>query len=82
MTVNDATEVKEKDVEQDQAMMGRQLKGWQYKTMAVIAILLSGFAIYVNSLMNIQEIYRNIIFLALLLILAFLLYPARKKKEI
>ncbi|GAJ99756.1 LOW QUALITY PROTEIN: TRAP-type uncharacterized transport system, fused permease component [Geomicrobium sp. JCM 19055] len=79
MTVNDATEVKEKDVEQDQAMMGRQLKGWQYKTMAVIAILLSGFAIYVNSLMNIQEIYRNIIFLALLLILAFLLYPARKK---
>ncbi|MBM7634587.1 TRAP transporter permease [Geomicrobium sediminis] len=79
MAVNDATEVKEKDVEQDQAMMGRQLKGWQYKTMAVIAILLSGFAIYVNSLMNIQEIYRNIIFLALLLILAFLLYPARKK---
>ncbi|EZH67058.1 C4-dicarboxylate ABC transporter permease [Bacillaceae bacterium JMAK1] len=79
MAVNEATDVKEKNVEQDQAMMGRQLKGWQYKTMAVIAILLSGFAIYVNSLMNIQEIYRNIIFLTLLLILAFLLYPARKK---
>ncbi|MED4127997.1 TRAP transporter permease [Shouchella miscanthi] len=65
----------------EQAGIGRQLSGWQYRMMSVIAIFLSAFAIYVNSFMNIQEIYRNILFLLLLLILAFLLYPATKKSS-
>lgn len=63
----------------EQTGIGRQLSGWQYRIMALVAIFLSGFSLYVNSFMNIQEIYRNILFLALLLVLAFLLYPATKK---
>ncbi|WP_353626264.1 TRAP transporter large permease subunit [Bacillus sp. JCM 19041] len=63
----------------EQTGIGRQLSGWQYRTMAIVAIFLSAFSLYVNSFMNIQEIYRNILFLALLLVLAFLLYPATKK---
>ncbi|MFS0786393.1 TRAP transporter permease [Shouchella sp. 1P09AA] len=58
--------------------IGRALSGWQYRVVAFVAVLLSAFSIYVNSFMNIQEIYRNILFLTMLLILAFLLYPARK----
>nr|WP_239421905.1 TRAP transporter permease [Bacillus sp. CGMCC 1.16541] len=44
-----------------------------------IAVVLSLFTVSVNGLMNIQEIYRNIIFLGFLLVLTYLLYPARKK---
>ncbi|WP_044895370.1 TRAP transporter permease [Bacillus alveayuensis] len=56
----------------------RSLNGIFRYIVSSIAILLSGFAIYSNSLSNIQEIYRNLIFLVLLLILTFFLYPARK----
>ncbi|TKC18096.1 TRAP transporter permease [Robertmurraya kyonggiensis] len=57
----------------------RQLTGTQAKIVAGFAIGLSVFSIYVNGFMNIQEIYRNVIFLGFLFILGFLLYPATKK---
>lgn len=57
----------------------RKLSGYQATIVAVVALVLSLFAIYVNGFSNIQEIYRNIIFLGLIFILTFLLYPATKK---
>ncbi|HWO77847.1 MAG TPA: TRAP transporter permease [Bacillus sp. (in: firmicutes)] len=57
----------------------RQLTGKQATIAAVFAIGLSVFSIYVNGFMNIQEIYRNVIFLGFLFVLGFLLYPATKK---
>ena len=64
---------------QESVSIGRALKGKQQKIVAFTGILLSGFAVYVNSFINMQEIYRNVLFLALLFVLAFLLYPATKK---
>ncbi|MBM7703009.1 TRAP transporter permease [Metabacillus iocasae] len=57
----------------------RTLTGNQKRLAVSVAVLLSLFTISVNGLMNIQEIYRNIIFLGFLLVLTYLLYPARKK---
>lgn len=56
----------------------RSLNGISGYIASAIAVLLSCFAIYSNSISNIQEIYRNLIFLVLLLILTFFLYPSRK----
>ncbi|WP_246938544.1 TRAP transporter permease [Bacillus pinisoli] len=59
----------------------RLLSGKQALVLAIVGALLSGFSIYVNAFTNIQEIYRNSAFLAFLLILALLLYPARKSGD-
>ncbi|PTM57559.1 TRAP transporter permease [Desmospora activa] len=59
----------------------RTLQGTQRKIVAAIGVLLSAFAIYINSFINVQDIYRNIIFLTFLLVLAFLLYPTTKKEN-
>lgn len=56
----------------------RDLTGKQATFISIIALGLSLFALYANSFMNIQEIYRNIIFLAFIFILGFYLYPAMK----
>ncbi|MFC3041594.1 TRAP transporter permease [Virgibacillus xinjiangensis] len=56
----------------------RNLTGKQKLVISIVAATLSSFAITVNGLMNIQEIYRNVAFLGFLLILTFLLYPPRK----
>lgn len=56
----------------------RSLAGAYKIVAAIIAVLFSIFAIYSNGLSNIQEIYRNLIFLAFLLVLTFFLYPAKK----
>lgn len=58
---------------------GRELKAWQMALMTGIAALLSLFAIYTNGFSNIQEIYRNAIFLGFILILAFMMFPLSKK---
>ncbi len=57
----------------------RNLKGWKLILISVVAFSFSSFAIYVNGFTNIQEIYRNIIFLSFLLVLSFTLYPATKR---
>lgn len=57
----------------------RSLTGPYRKVAAAVAVLFSVFAIYTNGLSNIQEIYRNLIFLGLLLILTFFFYPAGEK---
>lgn len=59
----------------------RSLTGPYMKVVALIAVLLSVFSVYSNGLSNIQEIYRNLIFLGFLLVLTFLLYPATKSSK-
>lgn len=59
----------------------RLLEGPYKKTAAAIAVLFSVFAIYSNGLSNIQEIYRNLIFLGILLVMTFLYYPAGKSSN-
>jgi len=59
----------------------RQLVGTRGMFVSLIAFGLSAFAIYVNGFMNIQEIYRNIIFLGFIFVLTFFLYPATKKSS-
>lgn len=49
----------------------RLLEGPYKKAAAIIAVLFSVFAIYSNGLSNIQEIYRNLIFLGILLVMTF-----------
>lgn len=63
---------------------GGALRTFTGKTGLIISALLlvlALFSVYVNSLMNIQEIYRNAIFLTFILVLTFLLYPATKKSS-
>jgi len=57
----------------------RQLTGIQATIVAAVALAMSLFAIYVNGFINIQEIYRNVIFLGFIFILGFFLYPATKR---
>ena len=56
----------------------RQLQGKQAMIIAVFALGLAIFSIYTNSFMNMQEIYRNTIFLGFIFVLGFLLNPATK----
>lgn len=56
----------------------RTLSGKTGIVISALLFALAAFSVYVNSLMNIQEIYRNAIFLTFLLVLTFLLYPATK----
>lgn len=63
---------------------GGAIRTFTGKTGFIISALLFAlafFSVYVNSLMNIQEIYRNAIFLTFILVLTFLLYPATKKSS-
>ncbi|MDI3535269.1 MAG: hypothetical protein PWQ82_1634 [Thermosediminibacterales bacterium] len=66
---------KEREVEKSR----RILEGNQKKIVSVIAILFASYQIYVNSFSNIPSTIRNAYHLGFLLVLAFLLYPARKK---
>ncbi|MDK2836487.1 MAG: hypothetical protein PWP21_1264 [Thermosediminibacterales bacterium] len=66
---------KEREVEKSR----RILEGNQKKIVSVIAILFAAYQIYVNSFSNIPSTIRNAYHLGFLLVLAFLLYPARKK---
>ena len=67
----------------NEAGMGvRQLTGTGGKLAIATAVALSAFSIYVNGFTNIQEIYRNIIFLSFLMVLTFLLYPAAKRSNL
>jgi len=59
----------------------RMLSGLQLRIVQIAALFMSLFAIYANGFINIQEIYRNDIFLGFLFVLGFLLYPATKKSD-
>lgn len=59
----------------------KNLTGLTQKIMILTAFALSVFAIYTNGFSNIQEIYRNAIFLGFLLVLTFLLYPLSSKSK-
>lgn len=56
----------------------RTLLGSYKMAVGIMAVLFSIFSIYSNGLSNIQEIYRNLIFLIFLLVLTFFLYPAKR----
>lgn len=58
----------------------RNPKDWTKYAVAVIGILLSVFVLVTSSYLNIQGFYRNTIFLILIFVLGFLLYPTNKKK--
>lgn len=66
------------DIDKEGGGGSRQLQGTQGIIIAAVAVGLALFAIYSNSFMNIQEIYRNSIFLAFVFVLGFLVYPATK----
>lgn len=54
---------------------------WRKVLVVSVAVILAVFAIVSNSFLNMQEIYRNSIFLMLSSFLTFLLYPSSKKNE-
>ncbi|MFD2830639.1 TRAP transporter permease [Corticicoccus populi] len=58
----------------------RDPKDWTKYAVAVIGILLSVFVLVTSSYLNIQGFYRNTIFLILIFVLGFFLYPTNKKK--
>jgi TRAP transporter 4TM/12TM fusion protein len=67
------------DIDKEAGGGMRNLTGTQGMIIAIVAAGLSLFSVYVNGFTNMQEIYRNAAFIGMLLILAFLLYPATKK---
>lgn len=73
----------EKTLENDKEAGGvvRTFVGKTGLIISALLLALALFSVYVNSLMNIQEIYRNAIFLMFILVLTFLLYPATKKSS-
>lgn len=75
----DVTETLENDKEAGGA--ARTFTGKTGFIISALLFALAFFSVYVNSLMNIQEIYRNAIFLTFILVLTFLLYPATKKSN-
>src|SRR5690625_3059904 len=60
----------------------RVLSGWQAYIVNFTALAMSLFAIYANGFINIQEIYRNGIFLCFVFVLGFFLYPASKRSNV
>lgn len=58
----------------------QRLQGWPAKAAAIIGIILALFVLLTSSYLNIQEFYRNTIFLILVVVLGFFIYPANKKK--
>lgn len=58
----------------------RDPKDWAKYAVAIIGIILSIFVLVTSSYLNIQGFYRNTIFLILVMMLGFMLYPANKKK--
>jgi len=63
----------------EKAILTRNLVGGKAKAVSVILIAFSLFQIWANSIGILPGIFRNAIHLSFLLVLTFLLYPARKK---
>ena len=58
----------------------QRLQGWPAKAAAIIGIILALFVLLTSSYLNMQEFYRNTIFLILVVVLGFFIYPVNKKK--
>lgn len=58
----------------------QRLQGWPGKAAAIVGIILAIFVLLTSSYLNIQEFYRNTIFLILIVVLGFFIYPMNKKK--
>lgn len=58
----------------------QRLQGWPAKAAAVIGMALAIFVLLTSSVLNMQEFYRNTIFLILIVVLGFFIYPVNKKK--
>ncbi|WP_369899994.1 TRAP transporter permease [Bacillus manliponensis] len=59
----------------------RSMQGTYKIIVSLLAIIFSLFAVYTNGFSTIQEIYRNVIFLAFILLLTFFLYPGSSKSS-
>lgn len=57
----------------------QRLQGWPAKAAAIIGIILAIFVLLTSSYLNMQEFYRNTIFLILVVVLGFFIYPINKK---
>ncbi|WP_052747285.1 TRAP transporter permease [Salinicoccus sediminis] len=66
--------------EAEMDMTQRRLEGWPAKAAAVIGIILSIFVLLTSSYLNMQGFYRNTIFIGLIMVLGFFIYPFNKKK--
>lgn len=58
----------------------RNSHDWTRYAVAIVGIILSIFVLVTSSYLNMQGFYRNTIFLILVFILGFFLYPTNKKK--
>ncbi|OFS62751.1 TRAP transporter permease [Nosocomiicoccus sp. HMSC09A07] len=58
-----------------------RLKGTPFIIASIVAVIISLFVLVASSFLNIQEFYRNTIFIMLITILAFFLYPNNKKDK-
>lgn len=58
-----------------------RLKGTPFIIASVVAVIISLFVLVASSFLNVQEFYRNTIFIMLITILAFFLYPNNKKDK-
>lgn len=59
----------------------KRLKGTPFIIASVVAVIISLFVLVASSFLNIQEFQRNTIFIMLITILAFFLYPNNKKDK-
>ncbi|WP_017549705.1 TRAP transporter permease [Salinicoccus carnicancri] len=66
--------------EAEMDMAQRRLEGWPSKAAAVIGIILSIFVLLTSSYLNMQGFYRNTIFIGLIMVLGFFIYPFNKNK--
>lgn len=59
----------------------KRLKGTPFIIASIVAVIISLFVLVASSFLNIQEFQRNTIFIMLITILAFFLYPNNKKNK-
>lgn len=77
------SENNEQSVVGEETQMGKsqiRLQGWPSKAAAIIGILLSIFVLLTSSYLNMQGFYRNTIFIGLVMVLGFFIYPFNKRK--
>ncbi|CDH04656.1 TRAP transporter, 4TM/12TM fusion protein (fragment) [Xenorhabdus bovienii str. oregonense] len=75
MSTDTLTSSSSHELDKEASSGSRHLSGIYLKLTAILAIVISLYAIYSNALSNTQEFYRNATFLGGILILGFILFP-------
>ncbi|CDH02269.1 TRAP transporter permease [Xenorhabdus bovienii] len=79
MSTDTLTSSSPHELDKEAGSGSRHLSGIYLKLTAILAIVISLYAIYSNALSNTQEFYRNATFLGGILILGFILFPLSKR---